>query len=58
VTILDDSPPVASEVRDCGDVPLSELLEVNGEDYLRVMRRIGLRDGESVTPVSAFNSSV
>jgi hypothetical protein len=57
VTILDDSPALASGVRDCGDVPLGEPLEVNGEDYLRVMRRIGLR-GESVTPVSAFNSSV
>lgn len=47
---------LSSSVPDLGDVPLGDPLEVTGEDYARIMRRIGLADGEP--QVSAFNSSI
>jgi hypothetical protein len=48
----------ASEVPDIGDIPLDTPVQVTGDDYARVMRRIGLAEGEPGTSVSAFNSSI
>lgn len=49
---------VPSRVIDVSDVPLSAEVNIDGLEYMRIMRRIGIQDGESVTPVSAFNSSI
>jgi hypothetical protein len=49
---------VLSSVLDVSDVPLRSEVNIDGLEYMRIMRRIGIQDGESVTPVSAFNSSI
>jgi hypothetical protein len=49
---------VPSRVIDVSDVPLGAEVNIDGLEYIRIMRRIGIQDGESVTPVSAFNSSI
>jgi hypothetical protein len=49
---------VLSSVIDVSDVPLSTQVNIDGLEYTRIMRRIGIQDSESVTPVSAFNSSI
>jgi len=49
---------LTSAVPDIGDIPLDTPLEISGEDYARVMRRIGIAEGEPGTSVSAFNSSI
>ncbi|HEY3882966.1 MAG TPA: hypothetical protein VGM12_30635 [Trebonia sp.] len=49
---------VLSGVTDVSDVPLRADVNIDGLEYMRIMRRIGIQDGESVTPVSAFNSSI
>jgi len=49
---------VPSRVIDVSDVPLCAEVNIDGLEYMRIMRRIGIQDGESVTPVSAFNSSI
>jgi hypothetical protein len=49
---------VESRVIDVSDVPLCAEVNIDGLEYIRIMRRIGIQDGESVTPVSAFNSSI
>jgi hypothetical protein len=49
---------VPSSVVDISDVPLDADVNIDGLEYMRIMRRIGISDGESVTPVSAFNSSI
>jgi hypothetical protein len=49
---------VLSRVIDVSDVPLRAEVNIDGLEYIRIMRRIGIQDGESVTPVSAFNSSI
>jgi hypothetical protein len=49
---------VLSRVIDVSDVPLQAEVDIDGLEYMRIMRRIGIQDGESVTPVSAFNSSI
>jgi hypothetical protein len=50
ITILE------SELSDMHDLPLDAVVDV--VEYNRIMRRIGVSDGEPVTPVSAFNSSI
>lgn len=45
-----------SPVPDLAGVPFGDPVEVTDEDYMRIMRRIGLDDGEP--QVSAFNSSI
>ncbi len=47
---------IPSPLPDLAGVPLGTPLEVTGEDYARVMRRIGVDDGAAA--VSAFNSSI
>jgi hypothetical protein len=49
---------LASDVPDIGDVPLGTRVTVDGGEYIRVMRRIGLAGDEPGTTVSAFNSSI
>jgi hypothetical protein len=49
---------VLSRVIDVGDVPLRAEVNIDGLEYMRIMRRIGIQADESVTPVSAFNSSI
>jgi len=49
---------LTSDVRDISGVPLSAEVDIGGLEYMRIMRRIGLGDGEAATPVSAFNSSI
>jgi len=49
---------VPSRVIDVSRVPLSAEVNIDGLEYIRIMRRIGIQDGESVTPVAAFNSSI
>jgi FXSXX-COOH protein len=49
---------LASAVRDIADIPLGELPEISDEEYARIMRRIGLDEGEPGMTVSAFNSSI
>jgi len=56
VTVTDN--PVPSRVIDVSDVPLSAEVNIDGLEYIGIMRRIGIQDGEAVTPVSAFNSSI
>ena len=50
ITILE------SELSDMHDLPLDAVVDV--VEYNCIMRRIGVSDGEPVTPVSAFNSSI
>lgn len=49
---------VLSGVIDVSDVPLRAEVNIDGLEYMRIMRRIGIQDAESVTSVSAFNSSI
>jgi hypothetical protein len=49
---------VPSSVTDLSDVTLDAAVNIDSLEYMRIMRRIGIQDGESVTPVSAFNSSI
>jgi len=49
---------LTSAVPDVGDVPLSDPLEVDDDSYARIMRRIGLAEGDPGPAVSAFNSSI
>lgn len=49
---------VPSRVTDISNVPLSAEVNIDGLEYMRIMRRIGITDGEAVTPISAFNSSI
>ncbi len=50
--------PILSSVPDLSDAPLAEEVTVDSLEYMRIMRRIGLADTETATPVSAFNSSI
>jgi hypothetical protein len=45
-----------SELSDMHDLPLDAVVDV--DEYTCIMRRTGVSDGEHVTPVSAFNSSI
>jgi hypothetical protein len=49
---------VPSSVIDLSDVALDAEVNIDNLEYIRIMRRIGIQDGESVTPVSAFSSSI
>ena len=49
---------VPSAVTDVSNIPLSAEVNIDGLEYIRIMRRIGIQDDETVTPVSAFNSSI
>jgi hypothetical protein len=50
-------PPIAS-VLSVDDLPLGEEVGFDNAEYERIMRRIGVTEGELGTPVSAFNSSI
>jgi hypothetical protein len=47
-----------SELSDIADLPLSVDIVFDNTEYNELMRRTGLVEGESGTPVSAFNSSI
>jgi len=49
---------VLSSVINVSDVPLRTEVNIDSLEYMRIMRRIGIQDDESVTLVSAFNSSI
>jgi hypothetical protein len=49
---------VMSGRSDARDVSLDSDLAIDPVEYSRIMRRIGVADDESVTQVSAFNSSI
>jgi hypothetical protein len=49
---------VTSEMPDTQNWPLDAGIEVDDLEYAAIMRRIGMTDGASATPVSAFNSSI
>jgi hypothetical protein len=48
---------VASDKSDIHDLPFDFDANIDVVEYAQIMRRIGI-DGGSVTPVSAFNSSI
>jgi hypothetical protein len=58
MAVAQDEGVVLSSVIDVSDVPLHVEMDIDGLEYIRIMRRIGIREGESATPVSAFNSSI
>lgn len=58
MAVAQEDEVVLSSVIDVSDVPLHAEMDIDGPEYIRIMRRIGIREGESVTPVSAFNSSI
>jgi hypothetical protein len=47
---------IISDVLDSQDLPLG--VTVDEAEYARLLRRIGLVEGEAGTSVSAFNSSI
>jgi hypothetical protein len=49
---------VLSSVIDVSDVSLRAEVNIDGLEYMRIMRRIGIQGGESATLASAFNSSI
>jgi hypothetical protein len=49
---------VVSSISDDGDLPFDVDVIIDDTEYAAIMRRAGQPDGESVTPVSAFNSSI
>lgn len=49
---------VVSVMSDNHDAPLDTDVAIDVAEYARIMRGIALDGGESVTPVSAFNSSI
>jgi hypothetical protein len=53
VTIVDS---IISDVLDNHELPLE--VTVDETEYARLLRRIGLVEGDSGTSVSAFNSSI
>jgi hypothetical protein len=56
VPLLTDAPELLSPLPDTQGLPLDSGL--GDAEYLCLMRRTGLADGEAGTPVSAFNSSI
>jgi hypothetical protein len=49
---------INSVMSDVRDQPFDFDVDIDSTEYSRIMRRIGAQDGESVTPVSAFSSSI
>jgi hypothetical protein len=49
---------IVSDVSDMRDQPLDAEVGFDFSEYARIMRRIGVAEGELGTPVSAFNSSI
>jgi hypothetical protein len=49
---------ITSDMSGIGEVPLDAEVNVDDAEYARIMRRIGLAEGEPETSVSAFNSSI
>jgi hypothetical protein len=49
---------INSVMSDVRDQSFDFDVDIDSSEYSRIMRRIGVQDGESVTPVSAFNSSI
>ena len=58
MTVALESEVLTSGVADVGSVPLDAELYMDDRDYARIMRRIGISDGEAAPSVSAFNSSI
>jgi hypothetical protein len=58
MAVAQDDEVVLSSLIDVSDVPLQADVNIDSLEYMRIMRRIGINDDESVTPVSAFNSSI
>jgi hypothetical protein len=58
MTVLQEDEVVPSSIIDVGDVPLCAEVNIDSLEYMRIMRRIGIEDGESVTLAYAFNSSI
>jgi hypothetical protein len=55
-TTAEKGTSVLSDLFDGQDLPLN--LAADRAEYVSLMRRIGLVEGEAGTPVSAFNSSI
>jgi hypothetical protein len=49
---------VASDMTDINELPLDVEINIDESEYVHIMRRIGLVEGEAGTSVSAFNSSI
>jgi hypothetical protein len=49
---------INSVMSDVRDQPFDFDVDIDSTEYSRIMRRIGVHDGEPVTPVSAFSSSI
>jgi hypothetical protein len=49
---------VASDMSDIHDLPFDFDLNIDMVEYSRIMRRIGIDGDDTVTPISAFNSSI
>jgi hypothetical protein len=49
---------IKSDLIDLHDLSLDAEVNLDDAEYARIMRQIGLSDGEDDTTVSAFNSSI
>jgi hypothetical protein len=49
---------INSVMSDVRDQPFDFDVTIDAVEYSRIMRRISVQDGESDTPVAAFNSSI
>lgn len=43
---------------DINELPLDVKINIDEDEYVHIMKRIGLVEGEPGTSVSAFNSSI
>lgn len=55
---MPDAAVLTSDLSDFRNLPLDAGVVIDEVEYFRIMRRIGLADGEAGTTVSAFNSSI
>jgi FXSXX-COOH protein len=58
MSTLQVDPVITSDLTDLHDLSLDVEVNLDDGEYARIMRRIGLGDGEPGTTVSAFNSSI
>jgi hypothetical protein len=58
MTVIQADAIFTSDMSGIGEVPLDAEVKIDDAEYAHIMRRIGIVEGEPVTSVSAFNSSI
>lgn len=58
MTVIPAGASITSGMSDHGGQPLDAEVDIDDYEYARIMRRIGVTEGEPGTPVSCFNSSI